>query len=110
MARILIVAEVYQDGMLLFTGNSAEIKEKFGFSSKQFANIIDRGKAVTEKGLTPSSGSYYAIKTSTVRSTKKEVRKKKTLFKDVVIPGETIEHQRLRRRITREIARERGKQ
>lgn len=101
----LIVAEVYRDGLHLITGNSKEIKEELNITAKTLNNAIMRGKAVKEKGLEPSKGSLYAFKIG------KEVDIIGTdpsgLFANKHIKGETKEQQRLRRKITRDILRER---
>lgn len=100
----LIVAEVYRDGLHLITGNSKEIKEELNITAKTLNNAIMRGKAVKEKGLEPSKGSLYAFKIG------KEVDIIGTdpsgLFANKHIKGETKEQQRLRRRIQRDMIRE----
>ncbi len=104
LTKVAIV-DVYQYGKVIFTGNSYEVKEHFEFTQKQFNRIRAMGEAVL-KGTKHREKTMYAIKIGEEMAvgTFKTQREIKGLPKG---KKETKEEQRLRRRIMRDMARER---
>lgn len=103
----LIVVEIWQYGKVIFKGNSQEVKEHFDFSSKQFARLTAMGKAV-QKGSIPRPQTMYAIKVGEEKSVTHFSHGSTDLMgSDYFNPKETKEERRLRRRVIRDMARER---
>ncbi|WP_270228375.1 hypothetical protein [Lactococcus garvieae] len=106
LTKVAIV-DVYQYGKVIFTGNSYEVKEHFDFSSKQFARLTAMGKAV-QKGSTPRPQTMYAIKVGEEKTVTHFTHGATDLMgSDRFNPEETKEERRLRRRVLRDMARER---
>ncbi len=102
----LIVVEIWQYGEVIFKGNSQEVKEHFDFSSKQFARLTAMGKAV--KRFYPSSSDNVCNKSRRRKTVTHFTHGATDLMgSDRFNPEETKEERRLRRKVLRDMARER---